>query len=117
MVYNEKAPAPSIDERRKSIGRRFRAARVKNGYTLDQVAQRCGISRNAVSRWESGASFPIPEHLAAVAELYRVSLDWLVREQNEALMTDEAILLGAYRALPAEKQRLLRELASEYFVG
>ena len=115
MIYNQDAPAPSNDERRKSIGRRFRAARVKNGYTLDHVARRCGISRNAVSRWESGASFPIPEHLATVAELYRVSLDWLVREQDEAVMSDEAALLAAYRALPPEKQRILREIASEYF--
>ncbi len=117
MVYIEASSSPRDDARRKGIGQRFRAARVKNGYTVEEVARRCGISRNAVARWESGASFPTPEHLATVAELYRVSLDWLVREGHKPLASDEDALLAAYRALPGEKQRLIRELASEYFVG
>ena len=104
-------------DRREKIGRRFKSARTKNGYTLEQVAQRCGVSRNAVQRWESGASFPTPENLATVAGVYGVSVDWILAKRSAALADDEAYLLDAYRALPVEKQKLLREIAAAYFTG
>lgn len=109
------SPPQRDDQQRRNIGQRFRLARSRNGYTLEQVARRCGLSRNAVAKWESGAAFPIPEHLAVVAELYRVSLDWLVRGQDETSSGDEESLLAAYRAMSLKRQRLLRELLSEYF--
>ena len=105
------------DERRGRIGGRLRGARMKGGYTLERVAQACGVSRNAVASWERGVSFPIPENLVTVAALYGVSLDWLLAEEAEAIANDEAALLHAYRALPPQKKRLLREIASEYFAG
>ena len=45
--------------------------------TQADVAARLDVSRQAVSRWESGQSKPSTEKLLALAKIYDVSLDWL----------------------------------------
>ena len=42
-----------------------------------ELAERLGVSRQAVSRWESGDTTPTMDKLKALAKLYGVSLDWL----------------------------------------
>lgn len=50
--------------------------------TQAEVARRVGTQRSAVSKWEAGARRPDPGILATLANLYRVSVDWLLgREQ------------------------------------
>lgn len=61
------------------------ALREKTGLSQLAVANELGVSRQAVSRWESGASAPSRENLRALANLYHVSLDWLCDESNHAL--------------------------------
>ncbi len=51
--------------------------RNKAGISQMSLAHQMGISRQAVSRWESGASIPTMENLKALADIYDVSLDWL----------------------------------------
>ena len=46
-----------------------------------------------------------------------MSVDWILAKRSAALADDEAYLLDAYRALPVEKQKLLREIAAAYFTG
>ncbi len=42
-----------------------------------ELADRLGVSRQAVSRWESGDTTPTVDKLKALAKIYGVSLDWL----------------------------------------
>lgn len=42
-----------------------------------ELANQLGVSRQAVSRWESGDTTPSVDKLKALAKLYGVSLDWL----------------------------------------
>ena len=42
-----------------------------------ELAERLGVSRQAVSRWESGDTTPSVDKLKTLAKLYGVSLDWL----------------------------------------
>lgn len=52
-------------------------ARKTAGLTQADIAARLSVSRQAVSRWESGQSKPSTEKLLALAKIYGVSLDWL----------------------------------------
>lgn len=52
-------------------------ARKAAGLTQADIAARLSVSRQAVSRWESGQSKPSTEKLLALAKIYAVSLDWL----------------------------------------
>lgn len=52
-------------------------ARKAAGLTQADIAARLSVSRQAVSRWESGQSKPSTERLLELARIYDVSLDWL----------------------------------------
>ena len=59
-------------------------ARKAAGLTQADVAARLNVSRQAVSRWESGQSKPSTEKLLALAKIYGVSLDWLCSDASDA---------------------------------
>lgn len=62
------------------ISENLRILRVKERYSLEDVAEIIGVSRQSVAKWESGESFPDIEKCAKLAKLYRVTLDALVNE-------------------------------------
>lgn len=47
-----------------------------------ELAHQLGVSRQAVSRWESGTATPSMDKLKALAKIYDVSLDWLCNEDE-----------------------------------
>lgn len=52
--------------------------RLKNGYTMEEVAERINVSRQSVSKWEKGESLPDILKCQELAVLFGVSLDVLV---------------------------------------
>lgn len=56
----------------------LRARRAAANYTQEYVAETLGVSRQAVSKWESGASEPSTANLMALARLYQVTVDELL---------------------------------------
>ena len=52
--------------------------RKKAGLSQDELAEKLGVSRQAVSNWERGESLPDTENLMALAEIYDVSIDELL---------------------------------------
>lgn len=55
---------------RKSLGETLKEYRVRNNMTQEFVAERLGVSRQAVSKWENGTSDPSTSNLLALAKLY-----------------------------------------------
>ena len=51
--------------------------RDRAGLSQMELAERLGVSRQAVSRWESGDTTPTMDKLKTLARIYGVSLDWL----------------------------------------
>ena len=49
--------------------------RKKLGMSQEQLADRLGITRQSVSKWEAGSSMPEISKLIAISELFGVSLD------------------------------------------
>lgn len=58
-----------------------------NSFSQEEVAEKIGVSRQAVAKWENGETVPDLRNSAALAELYQVSLDDLVKfeAQREGL--------------------------------
>ena len=52
--------------------------RKQKGFSQEELANRLNVSRQTVSKWEVGESAPDMENLAAISELFEVSLDELV---------------------------------------
>ena len=57
--------------------------RARAGVTQEQLAEQLKVSRQSVSKWESGASFPEMETLLRICDLYDVNLDTLLRGSVE----------------------------------
>jgi len=62
-----------------TIADRLAELRRSHGYSQESLAAELGLTRQAVSRWERGESLPDTENLIALANLYGVTLDELVR--------------------------------------
>ena len=54
-----------------------------NQYTQEEVAERIGVSRQAVAKWETGQSVPDILNCDALAKLYDVELDDLIHYDQE----------------------------------
>ena len=65
-----------------ALGKKLTQARKAAGLTQADVAAKLNVSRQAVSRWESGQSKPSTEKLLALGELYGVSIDRLLNTEN-----------------------------------
>ena len=65
-------------EERETMGRRIAALRRQAGLTQEQVAERLGVTAQAVSKWENDVSCPDISLLPGLAELLGVSTDELL---------------------------------------
>jgi len=60
------------------IANRLYELRKQNGLSQEELAEKIGVSRQAVSKWERAESSPDTDNLIELARLYRVSLDELL---------------------------------------
>ena len=70
-------------ETRRSLGEVLRDHRVRCKMTQEFVAESLGVSRQAVSKWETGAADPSTSNLLALAKLFGVSAEELLRSVEE----------------------------------
>lgn len=66
----------------RSLGEALKGHRERCRMTQEFVAEALGVSRQAVSRWETGASDPSTSNLLALAKLFGVSAEELLREAD-----------------------------------
>ena len=65
------------------LGTKLADLRKRNGFSQEALAEKMGVSRQAVSKWERGESTPDTHTLIELAALYNVSLDVLVGNKEE----------------------------------
>ena len=66
-------------EIKKSLGETIREYRTNCKMTQEFVAESLGVSRQAVSKWESGTTDPSTSNLLALAKLFGISPEELLR--------------------------------------
>ena len=74
----------------KNISEKLFQHRKAAGLSQEELAEKIGVSRQAVSKWERGESSPDTENLIAIARLYGISLDELVFGKTNAEKVEEA---------------------------
>jgi DNA-binding XRE family transcriptional regulator len=67
------------DDMKRSLGEAIRQNRTRCKMTQEFVAESIGVSRQAVSKWESGKSDPSTSNLLALARLFGVPAEELLR--------------------------------------
>lgn len=64
--------------------------RKNNNWTQDELAEKLNVSSQAVSKWENGISIPDIQILKQLSNLYNVSLDVLLKDENDLVfLSDE----------------------------
>jgi len=63
--------------------------RKQNKLSQESLAEKLGLSRQAISKWERGESSPDTDNLIALAELYGMSLDELLGNEPVKVNTQE----------------------------
>lgn len=58
--------------------------RKSNGYTQEELAEKLGVSRQAVARWEAGETTPDMKLLLGICEVFSVSADYMIHDENES---------------------------------
>jgi len=75
-----------------NLGENIRQLRRRDGCTQEALANALGVTSQAVSRWESGGSYPDMEIMPAIANYFGVTIDALFGYQNDRERKIEDIL-------------------------
>lgn len=65
--------------------------RKQKGWSQEELAEKLGISRQSVSKWESAASIPDLSKILKMSEIFNVSTDYLLKDELEALPSETAV--------------------------
>ena len=66
-----------------TFGEKLQALRKARGWSQEELAQRINVSRQALSKWESGASVPDTENVVALSRLFGVPTDYLLLDEQK----------------------------------
>ena len=86
-----------------TIGAKIAACRKRAGMSQEKLANELNISRQAVSRWETGEAVPDTEKVIQLSRIFHVTTDYLLLDIDEAPQS----------AVPAENNRETEQRAAE----
>lgn len=75
---------------------RIQYLRKTKGLSQEELADKIGVSRQAVSKWESGQSTPDIEKIVILSELFAVTTDYLLKGVEPADRTDPKTVRSLY---------------------
>lgn len=70
------------------IGLKIKNARIDAQFTQEQVAEVLGVSRQTMSNWENGKTYPDIVSVIKMSDLYEISLDALLKGKEETSMSN-----------------------------
>ena len=82
-----------------NLGERIKKCRQEAGWSQEKVAERLGVSRQSVTKWESGQSMPSTANLFQLAQLFGTTVDFLTKEASVPPPKERVII----RTLVVEK--------------
>lgn len=77
----------------KLLSEKLYKLRKNSGLSQEQLAEQLNVSRQAISKWESGTAFSESEKLITISNYFGVSVDYLLKddEENRLKTTDNEI--------------------------
>ena len=68
-----------------SFADRLRMSRKEKGYSQEQLAEDLGVSRQSITKWETGTAYPKIKKLLLLSIRFEKSLDWLLFDEKSEL--------------------------------
>lgn len=86
--------------------------RKQNGWSQEQLAEELGVSRQSVSKWESGMSIPDLDKILKMSTLFGVSTDYLLKDENEKETSSETkdVIVDCIREISLEEANTYMDL-------
>jgi len=81
-----------------NIADRIQFLRKQKGYSQEELADKMGVSRQAVSKWESEQSVPDLEKIIVMSDLFEVTTDYLLKGIEPASVTNKKTIKTLYIA-------------------
>lgn len=97
------------------IGIKIKEARTSSELTQEQVAEALGVSRQTVSNWETGKSYPDIISVIKMSDLYSVSLDYLMKGEDS--MSDYMDYLEESTNVVKSKKRLSKIIQATAYLA
>ncbi len=76
------------------FGDRLKQIRMSQGLSQEQLAEKIGVSRQAITKWETKKGLPDVENMIILAEIFKITLDELVMQES-ALQEKKAELFSS----------------------
>ncbi len=87
-----------------SLGERIKEQRKSCGLSQEKVAELVGVSRQAVTKWETDQSAPSTEKLFKLAEIFGTSVDLLIKNDEQNTPTPAEQIYYMYKMEQAQKR-------------
>lgn len=98
---------------KKALGKRLASCRELKSWKQDYAAEQLGVTKAALSAWETGRNMPDALTLKKIAKVYDVSIDGILWDDSASL---EAMRFAAqFDSLNDKQQRLFRTMWMAYF--
>lgn len=81
--------------------------RKKNGWSQEELANKLGVSRQAVSKWESAGSIPDLQRILQMSELFGVTTDYLLKDEIEEAPLNEYVETNTIKVSMEEANQYL----------
>ena len=81
--------------------------RKKNGWSQEELANKLGVSRQAVSKWESAGSIPDLQRILQMSELFGVTTDYLLKDEIEEEPLNEYVETNTIKVSMEEANQYL----------
>ncbi|WP_076884233.1 helix-turn-helix transcriptional regulator [Burkholderia pseudomallei] len=111
-----------MDERQKAalvraVGQAIASRRVAAGLSQERVAEALGITREAVSRMETGGAVPSVVRLAELAEIFHCAMEDLLTQASNRKLDQAATVVELLGRLTDGKREMLMRVIKELAEG
>ena len=86
-----------------NLGEKITLLRKQRGCSQEDLAAQLCISRQSVSKWESGASQPDLDRIVAISQLFGVSTDYLLTAQTQEISSSDFEQSAAHKTVTREE--------------
>lgn len=96
-----------------ALDERIKTCRQSAGLSQEKLAELVGVSRQAVTKWETGQSAPSTENLFRLAEIFGTTVDLLLTEEEKAGPTPAEQIYYLYKLEQEQKAALRKKRCRE----
>lgn len=77
-----------------NFSEKLKVIRKNEGLSQEQLADKIGVSRQAITKWETGKGLPDVENMVMIAEIFKITLDELLRDAAARQEPEEPIFIS-----------------------